>query len=235
MAVALDQPLGSAQSTGTGAALPFTCVAAVPASEFVVMVGGGLATSAVASQAFTDSPTDSITSAAALIATAGGKSSAIEIAAAETAGLTTSSTITYTLSNQSFFGFGLFASSFTGLASNAATAKYATQTASGVASSATVTSGSVNAGDLVIVAFQCVETSAAAPTAPAGWSSLGSAIHNFSGAFVTTAAYYLIPGSTGTLSPAVSPGTPADGWVAAIVAFPALVSGSTGNRVRMIV
>lgn len=207
--VVLDHPLGTGSGVGAGSSL--TCGFAVPAGDLIVAFGSRFGGS-VTSQSLSDAGGNIYTAAESYTAAA---PTAVVAAANVTTPLTTSSTVTYTIPGPGG-GNGVAAASFGGLAANAAANPYAQSQAEGTSATISVTSGSVKAGDLAVL---LMVAAGSAPATPTGWSVL----ETLAGTGGFLAAFYLVPGSTGTLTP--SSAVTAGAWTAEIAAYPALTLG----------
>lgn len=204
---ALDQFLG--EHTTGGSPVNVTSLASVPAHELTVLFGA--ATGATALGAVSDSASNTYTTAASEYDSV--NNVAVLIGASEIAtALTMSSVLTYTQTGGG--EFFIAGASFTGCSPNAATASYAAaETTQGSGTTISVTSGSVNAGDLAVL--WVINHTTTVPSTPTGWTAISTGEIGV-GAY---GLYYQIPSSTGTLSPSVTIANNVAG--AAIVAFPA--------------
>lgn len=214
LANALGVTLAGASSTS------LTCAAAVPTGQLVVAMGGS-GTAAQTSQTLSDSAGNTYTAAATKTDT--GDAVAALIAGSNiTTALTTSSTVGYSVTTNAHISVA--AGAFAGCSSTAAANFYASGTAAGISSTASVTSGSVNAGDLAILCIECAN--AVIPSTPTGWSVIEATSSYVGGVHQGVGLFYLVPSSTGTLSPSSTVG---GNWAAAIVAFPAAPTSISGT------
>jgi hypothetical protein len=216
--VALDHALGVSVVTSSHTA-SITSSNAVPTTELVIGFGGNKQNVNITGQSLADNASNVYTTGVAY-STSTGNAWGLIVASNITTALTTSSTLTYTTTGTGILATyqpAVAAASFTGCSLTAAASAYASASNTGTSAAASVTSGSVNANDLaVLLVFAGNQSNT--PSTPAGWSVIEDPVP---GGTFEFGAFYMVPSSTGTLSPSSTVSGTTIPWTAMIVAFPA--------------